>query len=257
MPEKESITTSNLSTLSEAMLSTVVISNTGDVLIQIKNSTATFDRYYRCSRSVLRGASNYFNVLLDPYKFGEGIAVEARLQKLKSQYKNSASIPASDLPKATVTDVGGLPTGCISTSTVIALFFQILHDSSTHWPVLRAESVNLIALLSILADRFSCSRIIAEYVIKHKLKTTLLKDRRSATAHQREVDNRQKLLAGLFLGFADWVYQSSATLIVEGPIRQTANNPDNSEDEDREGEDALWWNLPSGVEGMFSRSFLS
>ena len=232
------------------MLSSVVISTSGDVLLQINDSVLGIERYYRCIRGVLRNASEYFDVLLDPVKFSEGIAVEARLQDLRRQYNDSTSIPASDLPKVIVADVGDLPKGCISTATVIALFFRILHDSSTNWPVLRAESVNLVALLSIVADRFGCANRIADYMTAHRLRTTLLKDRKSATAHKKELENRQRLLAGLIFGFLDWVYQCSAALIVEGPIRQTTISLDKNEAEDQEGDDALWWNLPGGVEGV-------
>lgn len=238
----------------KAMRSTVVICNEGDVLIQIKDSTIGTERDYRCMRSVLRDASEYFNVLLDPVKFSEGIAVDARIQDLTRQYKGS-TIPASDLPKVIVADVGDLPKGCISTATVVALFLQILHDSSTNWPVLRAESVNLVALLSIVADRFACATTIADYIIGHRLRNTLLKDRKSATAHEKELENRQRLLAGVIFGFSDWVYQCSAALIVEGPIRQTTISLYNNEDEDQEGDEALWWSLPGGVEDESKEAF--
>ena len=235
-------------TLSETMISTVVISTSGDVLLQINDSALDIVRCYRCERAVLRGASEYFNVLLDPIKFSEGIAVDAKIQELAKKYNDPTSIPASDLPTVIIADIGELPKGCISIGTVIALFFWILHDSSTYWPFLRAESVNLVALLSIVADRFACADTIADYIIGHRLRITLLKDRKSATAHEKELENRQRLLAGVIFGFSDWVYQCSAALIVEGPIRQTTISLDNN-DKDQEGDDALWWGLPGGVEG--------
>lgn len=240
----------------ETAPSTVVISNDGDILIQIENPTS--DRCYRCSRNVLRSVSEYFNVLLDPAKFSEGNAIEARLRDLTRQYTDSAAMPASELPKAII-DVGDLPKRCVSTGTasmVITLFFKILHDSSTTWPVPRAESINLVALLSIVADRFACLHAIAEYLIRQRLRITLLKDKRSGTAHRHELRNRQKLLAGLYFGFSEWVYQCSAALIVEGPTRQTTISLDSSEDEDREGDRAVWWRLPGGVEGVFLRSLV-
>ena len=234
----------------EAVPSTVVISSGGDILIQIKDPTTGTEQCYRCSRNVLRGASEYFNVLLDPLKFSEGIAIEARLLDLKRQYHDSATTPASELPKAIVADVGNLPKGCVLTGTVVRLFFEILHDPSTTWPqVLRAESINLVALLAIVADRFDCLNIIAEYLIRQGLETTLLKDRKSATAHKLELENRQKLLAGLLFGFENWVYQCSAALIVERRL-------DCDDDEAGEGEDALWWNIPGGIEGAVPGSSL-
>lgn len=235
----------------EASSSTVVISSDGDILLQIKDPTTNIDRCYRCSRNVLRGASEYFNVLLDPVKFSEGIAIEARIRDLARQYYNSGTIPEPELPRVVVADVGDLPKGCVSRGTVVRLFFKILHDPSTAWPALRKESVNVIALLSIVADRFACLDIIAEYLIRQGLETTLLKDKKSATAHKTELENRQKLLAGLLFGFSDWVRQCSSALIIEGPKRRTTTNLDSSEDEEREGDDALWWELPGGIEGAF------
>ena len=250
--ESKSATTASAPT-SQANPSIVVISNDGDILIQVKEPTTCVDRCYRCSRNVLRNASEYFNVLLDPVKFSEGIAVESRLQDLTRQYNNSATIPTAELPMVSVTDVGDLPKDCVSTSTVVSLFFNILHDFSTAWPVSRAESLNVIALLSIVADMFACITIVADYLIRQKLRTTLLKDRKSATAHKSELENRQKLLVGLIFGFPEWVQQCSATLIVECPTRPI---PISSEDEDMDGDYALWWRLPGGVEGAFSKSFV-
>lgn len=223
--------------------STVVICSGGDVLIKINDPTTGTEYCYRCSRNVLRGASEYFSVLLDPVKFSEGIAIEAALLDLKGQYYDTATIPASELPKAIVADVGDIPKSCVSTGIVVKLFFEILHDPSTTWPpVLRAQSVNLVALLAIVADRFACLKTIAEYLRRQGLETTLLKDRKSATAHQTELENRQKLFAGLLFGFQDWAYQCSVALIVEQRL-------DGSENEEHEGDDALWWNIPGGVEG--------
>ena len=253
MPRVGSVATPVPAPFPEATSSTVVISSAGDILIQIKDPTTLIDYCYRCSRDVLRSASEYFNVLLDPVKFSEGIAIEASLQDLIRQYNDSATIPASELPKAIVADAGDLPKGCVSTGTVVRLFFKILHDPSTTWPVLRTESVNLIALLSIVADRFACLNTIAEYLISQGLETTLLKDRRSSTAHKIELENRQKLLAGLLFGFPDWVRQCSAALIVEGPKRTTIL--DSSEGEEQEGDNALWWRLPGGVEGAVREVF--
>ena len=256
MPGESGFAIPSSATFAEASPSILVVSKDGDVLIQITDSTTSSDHYYRCSRNLLRSASEYFKVLLDPVKFSEGIAIESRLQDLQRQYNDFASIPASQLPKAVVADVGDLPKGCASTAMVVALFFQILHDPSKTWPVLRAESVKIIALLSIVADRFACLEAIAEYLIRQRLRTALLKDRKSATPHKRELKNRQKSLAGLYFQFSDWVYQCSTALIVEGPTRQPTICSDGSDDGDQEGEDALWWRLPGRVEGALLNSLL-
>lgn len=250
MPRVRRVTTPAPAPSLEANPSTVAIFSGGDVLIQINDPTTGTEYCYRCSRDVLRGVSEYFNVLLDPVKFSEGIAIEAKLIDLKRQYYDSATIPASELPKAIVADVGDLPKSCVSKGIVVKLFFEILHDPSTTWPpVLRAQSINLVALLAIVADRFACLKTISEYLIRQGLETTLLKDRKSATAHKTELENRQKLFAGLLFGFQDWVYQCSAALIVERRL-------DGSENEEQEGDDGLWWNIPGGIEGAVPSSSL-
>ena len=256
MPRIGSVATPALAPFPEALPSVEVISNSGDILIQIKDPASCTDRSYRCSRDVLRNSSQYFKVLLDPVKFSEGIAIDTRLQELQRQYNDPATIPMLELPKAVITDVVNLPKGCIQAGMVVALFFKILHDPSTTWPVLRAESLNLIALLSIVADRFACPDLIADYLKGQKLRNTLLKDRKSAPADKNELGNRQKLLAGLIFGFPEWVYQSSTSLIVEGPSQRTSTTLDINENEKVEGEDALWWRLPGGVEGTFLNSLM-
>ena len=235
---------------SNADPSTVSICNKGDILIHIGDSHAQ-DRYYRCSREVLRRNSEYFNVLLDPVKFSEGIAVEERIQDLTRQYNDTAKIPPSELPKLVVSDLGDIPKGYKSSGTVIRLFFEILHDPSTPWPVPRAQSVNLIALLSIIADRFDCLNTTAEYLRRQGLETALLKARKSASAHKTELDNRQRLLAGSLFGFPDWVRQCSAALIIDGTRKHAIISLHSSEDEERERNEALWWRLPGGIEGTF------
>ena len=241
---------------SDADPPTVSICNKGDILIHISDSHAQADHYYRCSREVLRRTSEYFNVLLDPVKFSEGIAVEERIQDLTRRYDSTATIPASELPKVVVSDVGDIPKAYNSSSTVIRLFFEILHDPSTPWPVPRAQSVNLIALLSIIADRFDCLNTTAEYLRRQGLETALLKARKSATAHKTELDNRQRLLAGSLFGFPEWVRQCSAALIIDGTRKQVVTNIHSSEDEERGRDEALWWRLPGGIEGTFLSSKL-
>ena len=228
----------------------VSICDKGDILVHISDSHAQADHYYRCSREVLRRTSEYFNVLLDPVKFSEGIAVEARIQDLTRQYTDAATIPVSELPKVVVSDVGDFPRSYISSGTVIRLFFEILHDPSTPWPVPRAQSINLVALLSIIADRFDCLNTTAEYLRRQGLDTAL-KTRKSATAHKTELDNRQRLLAGYLFEFPDWVRQCSTALIIDGTRKQAITSLHNSEDEERERDEALWWRLPGGIEGTF------
>ena len=247
---RKKVSSSNDSDSLEPPPSEAVIATQGDVLLEVKDSRTGLDQRYRCSRAVLRSNSEYFNVLLDPIKFSEGIAIEAEIQKLVKQYTDYASIPVSKLPTVAVSDVGQLPKACRSASTVIRLFFRILHDPATPWPISRLHAINLVALLAIVADRLAAIRPIRAYLRSQKFETTLLRDRRTCTAHQLEIDNRQRLLAGVIFGFPAWVRECSAALILAGPKRQVTTNLESGDDEEAD-DDALWWRLPNGVEGVY------
>lgn len=224
-----------------------VIAKHGDICLKVKDPWTGKECRYICSRTVLRRASDYFDVLLDPVKFSEGVAIEARLQELYKQY--DGSISSSELPTVAIADAGELPNASVSTCSVLRLFLRILHDPATPWPVSRSQSVTVVALLAIVADRFAAHGLIAAYLRKQLLDSTLLKDRKPTTAYKTELGNRQRLLAGIIFGFSQWVLQCSAALIIEGPKRW-ANTCSESGDEADEG-DAIWWRLPGGVEGTF------
>lgn len=232
----------------EEQPSEVTIAEDGDVILQIEDSRAGIERRYRCLRSVLSSKSEYFDILFDPVKFSEGRATEAKLQELLRQYPYSVSIPSSKLPSIVVSDIGELPKACATTSIVVGLFLKILHDPTTTWSVPKFQSVESVALLAIIADRTVATKTIRNYMCGQRMDITLLKERKSATAQQSELDNRQRLLAGLIFGLDAWVRQYSATLIIDRSKRQTRTNSGLSYDEAQE-DDALWWRLPSGVEG--------
>lgn len=248
---REIVSSFNASDSPEPLPSESVITTLGDVFLVIKDPRTGFNVRYQCSRAKLRSNSEYFNVLLDPIKFSEGIAVEAKMQELIKQYANCLTIPASRLPAVAVSDVCRLPKAAYQfASTVIGLFLRILHDLTTPWPKSRLHPINIVALLAILADRLQAIRPIRGYLRSQKVETTLLRDRRTCTAHQLEIDNRQRLVAGIIFGFPTWVRECSAALILAGSKRQVTTNLEHGTDEEAD-EDALWWRLPNGVEGMY------
>ena len=236
----------------EPLPSQSVLATSGDVLLVFKDPITGSDVRYLCSRAVLRSTSEYFNVLLHTSKFSEGIAVNEKMRDLIKQYGDCSTIPASKMPTVNVSDVCHLPKASgPSTSTVVGLFFRILHDTNTPWPKSRSDPINLVALLAILADRLAAIRPIRGYLISQKIDTALLRDRKTCTAPQLEIDNRQRLLAGIIFGFHTWVREYSASLIIAGSKRQMITNVESGAD-DEGNEDALWWKLPNGVEGMYT-----
>ena len=238
--------------------SLTVVAEDGDLIVQIVDHATSTNLEYRCSRTVIRKSSDYFNVLLDPEKFSEGIAINSRLQELRHSYERTLSIPISKLPKVVVRDVGHLPRD-ISLKTAVTLFFSILHDHYHTWQIVRSQSIQLVSMLAIIADRLSATEPIATYLRRQGLETSLLKDRKSATIQQLVIDNRQRLLAGLILGFPEWVRRCSISLIVDGskglPVAIRTKHEAGDGEEDDEKYDALWWSLPGGVEGTAYMQF--
>lgn len=228
----------------------VIIAKHGDICLEIRDQTTGVLQRFCCLRSVLRNASEYFNVLLDPAKFSEGIAIEEKLHMLCRRY--DGLIPTYDLPSLVIADIGDLPKTSVSTNVIVKLFLRILHDASTPWPFSRSQSVNIVALLAIVADKFAAHVRVATYLKNQMLDMTLLKDRKSTTAYKMELANRQRLLAGIIFGFSQWVLQYSAALIIEGSKRWRSPYLESGEEAEKDDDNALWWKLPNGVEGTSS-----
>ena len=213
---------------------TIDIDPNGDLLLQIRDHGTGTDHEYRVSISALQRASHYFNILLDPSKFSEGITVDKRLKEICGV---EGAIPYRALPKVSLMDIGQVPQD-VSTRPAVELFLHILHNEDAPWPTPRAS---FVALLATIADRFAVTRPIASYVIQRKWKSKLLAQKGSSSPSEFRV--RQLLLIGLILRFPDWVRQYSAMMVVQGSEKWTAENEDIREEE------ALWWNLPNGLEG--------
>ena len=214
----------------------VDIDPNGDLLLRIRDHGTSTDHEYRVSTRVLQLASHYFNVLLDPSKFSEGIAVD---RKIKTIHRMDGAIPHLELPKIILPDIGQVPHD-VSTKPAVELFLRILHNEDTSWPTPRAS---FAVLLAIVADRFTATAPVSNFIIHRKWKGKLVPQKGSGSASEAQV--RQLLLIGLILRFPDWVRQYSATMVVQGSTKWSA--PD---EEVREAE-AMWWNLPNGLEGEY------
>ena len=212
----------------------------GDLLLRLNHAGTGADYVYRVSNIALRRASPYFNVLLDPSKFSEGIAVEKRLKAVRELHGATGAIPFSKLPMIFIPDIGQVPRGT-STESAVSLFLHILHKDDTAWP---APRLSVVALIAIIADRFAATTPIANYCIQQNWKSKLIAQKGVTSSH--EVRIRQELLIGLILRFPDWVRQYSATLVVQGSEKWREDC------EARKESEALWWNLPNGLEGKRS-----
>lgn len=216
----------------------------GGLLLHVKHYNES-GQVYRVSVMVLRKASAYFDALLDPAKFSEGAAVRTRLVELTKVYAEAESMPASDLPRIAISDIGPVPKAKIS-EAAFKLFLDILHYPKASFPT---PHIHLICILALVADRFDGTSPISSYILEHDWKKKLAKqDKTHKSELKSHVLHRQKLLIGLILGFQDWVYQYSSELIYQGLEKGTSDSADVDEE-------APWRNFPHGVEGKHSKGF--
>ena len=227
----------------------IAIESEGDLLIKIDGQPGEPSFYYRVSSIVLQKASPYFDRLLDPKKFSEGVAFGAQIEKLKESYPDITTVPAAALPMIQVSDVGQIPARYPS-KNVVTHFFDILHDTNSFW-IMTGSLPNHIALLAILADRFDATKPVLDYINDqgwthaHKETKENKKESSLSSVRSKEILWRQRMFAGVILGVQDWVMSYSRLLIDAGSERWKVA----SDTELKIDDEAPWWYLPRGLEG--------
>ncbi|MCJ1295564.1 hypothetical protein MMC34_007127 [Xylographa carneopallida] len=226
----------------------IAIESEGDLLIKIDGQPGEPSFYYRVSSIVLQKASPYFDRLLDPKKFSEGVAFGAQIEKLKESYPDITTVPAAALPMIQVSDVGQIPARYPS-KNVVTHFFDILHDTNSFW-IMTGSLPNHIALLAILADRFDATKPVLDYINDqgwthaHKETKENKKESSLSSVRSKEILWRQRMFAGVILGVQDWVMSYSRLLIDAGSERWKVA----SDTELKIDDEAPWWYLPRGLE---------
>lgn len=232
---------------------TITVIKDADIVLHLKDERIGFDQKYRCSIPALRKSSRYMDILLDPHKFREGVETEAEIRRLSTRYDTSTSIPSHVTSTMIIYDLGEVTHDVTFMTMALKHFLIILHGLSPPWPASHAQSVHLIAILAILADRFSALDSIQYYFNIYALDKVRLAEKKSGASQsitqQIELEARQKILAGLILGYPEWVRLHSATLIVGGSKRWVFQDAEGLDDADRLIEEPLWWRLPRGIEG--------
>ena len=227
---------------------TVIVAAQGDFILQIGEGSTTKSICYRVSSEILKRVSGYFNVLLDPNKFSEGILTSEAAERLEKEYPDISLVPASSLPKILVSDVGQFPVG-MSNKSLLTHFFKILHDPQ--YSSINIATPLVVTLLAVVADRFDAVAPIATFLKASKrVMRIIMKSREDISNGKMDEEIiRQNILSGLLLHIDDLVLHWSARLIMEGSSKWV------TEDEDLESEtEPQWWHLPDGIEGKPSPS---
>src|ERR1700761_3757464 len=145
-----------------------IIAPSGDVLLAVSDEAYGPSIYtFRVSSARLRNSSRYFNILLDPLKFYEGVTLESKLKELAEKHTDFKDIPISELPTISIQSVGQI--GKVSSiRELIKDFLLILHwDVSSGLPP-RIPLSNL-AKLTIVADHFDALETLKSHVHRNNL----------------------------------------------------------------------------------------
>lgn len=217
----------------------------------------------------LRDRSSYFNVLLDPDKFSEGIMVHKQLTALHQNSPDIALVPSSELPRLTIHDVGCMP-GSDLVVPALRLFLEIMHSEPLSWEsdYAKSHTVGFMATIAVISDRFAATSTIGPLIRQSRWGKAAWPRQGPNTSSARELMHRQRLLIGYRFKMNYWFSKSSAELVIGGSERwnddyenlksQTTlthdqrssalNNPNHHHDlESFPG--IKFWSMPDGLEG--------
>ena len=227
----------------------ISIDATGDVILHFEDEEANINVAFRCSSTVLRSNSPYFNTLLDPTKFSEGRKFQQEEESIVLQYGDLRDIPFEALPRLLIPEVGDLPQEDGHCLPALAVFLQMLHGVKISvWDQDVYHRVHILTLLSIIADRFAATTLILRHV-----EEKLNKDERYFGLDVGDESFiRRKLLVAFLLGLSFWVKRYTARLVCRGSQRWQECTADSkvrpSSPTLKDDGEALWWRLPHGVE---------
>lgn len=225
-----------------------IVAETGDLVLQLEDVGLGLDEKFRVSIDCLRKNSQYYDSMLDAEKFGEGIAIKKKSEELSAKYGPSTTPPLDELPTITMLEIPEINHRVTSTITLMELFLLILHGKTPTWPFRPPESMQSLAQLMLIADRFSAVEVTKRYVYENNI-TTSGYIHSLASARRKDLQLRCKLLAGLYLGESEWIRLGSAKLIVEGS-HQWSQGLNSREDV---GHVPAWYHLPGGFEGQSAK----
>lgn len=225
----------------------IEIDKAGDVLLDIRDAKQpTVQFNYKVNRSVLIRSSPYFLRLFDSKSFSEGLYIEQELSKLDQEYESRSNAPIAKLPVVTISDVGTIAREC-DCKEIVTDFLQILSNQLSR--PRRTFAIPHMASLVVVADRFEALKPLKVFFDNSGW------SRRVRFQSPRKIVNNQEGLRQLLLicilmnDPIDCFMPLTHQLITKGPCAW--DDPNTKLDDD-----AMWWDLPRGIEGKpsyFSR----
>jgi len=228
--------------------SLLVMAPAGDLILSVSQGEGELEFRYRVDSSALKANSRYFENLLSD-RFNEGQQLSAALAQLNTEGQSSfAETPIAKLPHISLVNVGRIALSKTSNiQNLVADFLRAVHGLDL---AVATPPVPNLANLAVVADRFDAVECLARFVQRKKYLQVLdAKTKGKISSGITEERVRQKLFVGVLFDHASWVTRYSKYLIMKDSSQW---QPGVEEDFSK----ALWWNLPNGLEGLYSRASL-
>ncbi|KAK4155054.1 hypothetical protein C8A00DRAFT_13878 [Chaetomidium leptoderma] len=205
---------------------------------------------YRVQLAVLKQNSKYFDNLLSDTRFSEARSIEASFQRLSLKNVKPSEADAADLPLVKILE-DDEATRSAGQDSAFEDLLRILHRKQS---TSKAVTMQYLAVLAVLADRFDCIAIVSRYVnaLKYKWPTTqtrLSRDDGPALTRAAEETLRQKILVSWLLDQPPKMHTATRELIMYGSRRWSVS----FDEEEEEGNSAAWWDLPDDLESELHR----
>jgi hypothetical protein len=200
---------------------------------------------YRVQLAVLKENSKYFDNLLGDTRFAEARSIEESFQRLSLKGVKPSEAGVADLPVVKIHE-DDEATQSAGQDAVFEDLMRILHRKQS---TTKAVTMQSLAVLAVLADRFDCIAIVSRYLnaLKYKwpaTQTRLSKDDGPALSRGAEETLRQKILVSWLLDQPLKMHTATRELIMYGSRRWSAS----FDDEDESSYTAAWWDLPDDLE---------
>ncbi|KAL2020769.1 hypothetical protein VTK56DRAFT_7967 [Thermocarpiscus australiensis] len=200
-------------------------------------------RAYRVQIAALKQNSKYFNTLLSDTRFAEARSIEAGFQRLSMKNVKPSEADATDLPVVRIHE-DDEATRSVGQESAFEDLLKILHKTQT---TSRAVTIQYLAVLAVLADRFGCTAAVSRYLnaLKFKWPATQTKpsaDDRTALTKAAEETLRQKILVSWLLDQPLKMHTATRELIMYGSRKWSPFF------DEQETSGAAWWDLPDDLE---------
>ncbi|KAK3297989.1 uncharacterized protein B0H64DRAFT_423867 [Chaetomium fimeti] len=200
---------------------------------------------YRVQLAVLKQNSKYFDNLLSDTRFTEARSIEETFQKLSLKNVKPSEADAADLPMVKIHE-DDEATRSAGHGSVFEYLLRILHRKQS---IAKAVSMQHLAVLALLADRFDCIAIVSRYLnaLKYKwpaTQTRVSRDDGPTLSRAAEENLRQKILVAWLLDQPPKLQIATRELIMYGSRRWS----DYFDEDQDESYAAAWWDLPDDLE---------